>query len=57
MLKEESKKQIPDKVKAARKKQGEKKAEKTSTVATALEDEMILTVLDVQKEDSILVLI
>ncbi len=43
---------IPDKVKAARKKQAEKKAEKTSTAATAVEDEMILTVLDVQKEDN-----
>jgi hypothetical protein len=30
----------------------EKKAEKTSTAATAVEDEMILTVLDVQKEDN-----
>ncbi len=48
---------IPKKVKVARKKQAEKKAEKTSTAATAVQDEMILTVLDVQKEDSILVLI
>ncbi len=43
---------IPNKVKAALKKQAEKKAEKTSTAATAVEDEMILTVLDVQKEDN-----
>ncbi len=43
---------IPDKVEAARKKQAEKKSEKTSTTATAVEDEMILTMLDVQKETS-----
>ncbi len=43
---------FPNKVKAAPKKQAEKKAEKTSTAATAVEDEMILTVLDVQKEDN-----
>ncbi len=43
---------IPNKVEAARKKQAEKKAEKTSTAATAVEDEMILTVLDMQKEDN-----
>jgi hypothetical protein len=41
---------IPNKVKAARKKQAEKKAEKTSTAATAVEHEMVLTVLDMQKE-------
>ncbi len=37
----------------ARKKQAEKKAEKTSTAATAFEDEdkMVLTVLDLQKDD------
>ncbi len=39
-------------VKATRKKQVEKKAEKTLTAATAVEDEMILPVLDVQKEDN-----
>ncbi len=44
--------QHPNKVKVARKKQVEKKAEKTSTAATAVEDEMILTMLDVQKEDN-----
>jgi hypothetical protein len=43
---------IPNKVKAAQKKQAEKKAEKTSTAATIIKDEMILTVLDVQKEDN-----
>ncbi len=32
--------------------QAEKKAEKTSTAATAVEDEMISTVLDMQKEDN-----
>jgi hypothetical protein len=44
---------IPDKVKAAWKKQAEKTVEKTSTAATAFEDEdkMILPVLDLQKED------
>jgi hypothetical protein len=44
---------IPDKVKAAWKKQAEKKAKKTSTAATAFEDEeeMFLTVLDLQKDD------
>jgi hypothetical protein len=43
---------IPDKVKVARKKQAEKKAKKTSTAATAFEDEdeMVLTVLDLQKD-------
>jgi hypothetical protein len=45
---------IPDKVKAAWKKQAEKKAKKTSFAATAFEDEdkMVLTVLDLQKDDS-----
>jgi hypothetical protein len=45
---------IPDKVKAAWKKQVEKKAKKTSTAATSFEDEgkMVLTVLDLQKDDS-----
>ncbi len=45
---------IPDKVKAAQKKQVEKKAKKTSTTETAFEDEdkMVLTVLNLQKEDS-----
>jgi hypothetical protein len=45
---------IPDKVKVARKKQAEKKAKKTSTAATAFEDEdkIGLTVLDLQKDDS-----
>jgi hypothetical protein len=43
---------IPNKVKAAQKKQAEKKAEKISTAATAFDDEdkMVLTVLDLQKE-------
>jgi hypothetical protein len=46
---------IPDKVKVAWKKQVEKKAKKTSTAATAFEDEdeMVLTVLDLQKDDII----
>jgi hypothetical protein len=45
---------IPDKVEAAWKKQAEKKAKKTSTAATASEEEdkMVLTVLDLQKDDS-----
>jgi hypothetical protein len=43
---------IPDKVKATQKKQAENKTEETSTAATVVEDEMILTVLDVQKEDN-----
>ncbi len=45
---------IPDKVKVARKKQVEKKAKKTSPTATAFEDEdkMVLTVLDLQKDNS-----
>jgi hypothetical protein len=43
---------IPNKVKVVQKKQAEKKAEKFSTAATAVEDEMILTVRDVQKEDN-----
>jgi hypothetical protein len=30
----------------------EKKAKKTSTVATAFDDEMVLTVLDLQKDNS-----
>jgi hypothetical protein len=44
---------IPDKVKVAQKKQAEKKAEKTSTAATAFEDEdkMVLTKLELQKDD------
>jgi hypothetical protein len=44
---------IPDKVKAAQKNQAEKKAEKISTTATAFEDEdkMVLTFLDLQKDD------
>jgi hypothetical protein len=44
---------IPDKVKAAWKKQAEKKAKKTSTTAIAFEDEdeMVLTVLDLQKDN------
>ncbi len=42
---------ISNKVKTAQKNQAEKKAEKSSTTATSVEDEMILTVLDVQKED------
>jgi hypothetical protein len=44
---------IPDKVKVARKKQVGKKAKKISTAATAFEDEdeMVLTVLDLQKDD------
>ncbi len=45
---------IPGKVKLAQKKQAEKKAKKTSTTATAFEDEdeMVLTVLDLQKDNS-----
>jgi hypothetical protein len=45
---------IPEKVKAAQKKQAEKKAKKTSTAAAAFEDEdkMVLTVLDLQKDNS-----
>jgi hypothetical protein len=43
---------IPDTVKAAQKKQVEKKAKKTFTAATAFEEEMVLTVLDLQKDDS-----
>jgi hypothetical protein len=44
---------MPEKVKVAWKKQAKKKAKKTSTTATAFEDEdkMVLTVLDLQKED------
>jgi hypothetical protein len=38
---------IPDKVKAARKKKAEKKADKTSTAATAIaEDEIVLNMID-----------
>jgi hypothetical protein len=50
MLEEESR-LIPDKVKAAWKKQAEKKAEKITTTVTAFEDEnkMVLTVLDLKK--------
>ncbi len=41
---------IPDKVKAARKKQAEKKAKKASTVATAIaEDEIVLNIIDSEK--------
>ncbi len=41
---------IPDKVKAARKKQAEKKAEKAFTAATAIaEDEIVLNMLDLVK--------
>jgi hypothetical protein len=45
---------IPDKVKATQKKWEEKKAKKTSAAATAFEDEgkMVLTVLDLQKDDN-----
>ncbi len=43
---------IPDKVMAAWKKQAEQKAEKTSTAATAFEDMMVLTMLDLQKDNS-----
>jgi hypothetical protein len=43
---------ISDKVKAAWKKQVEKKAKKTSTAGTVFEDKMVLTVLDLQKDDS-----
>jgi hypothetical protein len=45
---------IPDKVKAAWKKQAEKKAKKTSTAATAFDDEdkMAFTVLHLQKDNS-----
>ncbi len=44
---------IPDKVNVAQKKQAEKKAKKTSTAATAFEDKnkMVLTVLDLQKDN------
>ncbi len=41
---------IPEKVKAARRKQAEKKVEKASTVATAIaEDEIVLNMLDSKK--------
>ncbi len=45
---------IPDNIKVDWTKQAEKKAEKTSTAATAFEDEemMVLTVLDLQKDNS-----
>jgi hypothetical protein len=45
---------ITDKVKVAQKKQAKKKAKKSSTAAIAFEDEdkMVLTVLDLQKDDS-----
>ena len=44
---------MPEKVKVAWKKQAKKKAKKTSTTATAFEDEdeMVLTVLDLQKDN------
>jgi hypothetical protein len=45
---------IPDKVKVAWKKQAETRAKRTSTAATAFqdEDEMVLNVLDLQKDNN-----